>query len=146
MHIPICCATVVVSLALTACSSPLDTSTGGASAGGDWRSAARCQPQESPAAGDNPGDGPGLSPREILPDPSKCPEAYVGNGGSAGAPSIPRSEPDPVGTYPRPNINHGCVDGETLNGFPCKSVPGTGGEIYPGAPGLDRDPPQIPNY
>jgi hypothetical protein len=138
---------VAASLALGACTSPLDTSSiGGASAGGDWRSAKRCQPQENPAPGDHAGDGPALSPEEILPDRGRCPEAYVGHGGGSGAPPLTQPEPDPVGTYPRPNLDHGCADGETLNGFPCKSVPGTGKVIYPEAPGEDRDPPQIPNY
>lgn len=62
------------------------------------------------------------------------------------APPIEQPQPDAPGTYPSPNLDHGCADGETLNGFPCKSVPGTGGVIYPDAPELDTDPPQIPNY
>ena len=128
---------VLAASGLAACSSPLE---------GDWRNASRCQPQENPAPGDHPGDGPSLSPGEVLPDPAKCPEAFRGSDRAGGAPPMQQPRPDEPGTYPRPNIDHGCADGETLNGFPCKSVPGSGGSIYPGAPELDTDPPQIPDY
>jgi hypothetical protein len=77
---------VVLSLALTACSGPLQTpSAGGVSRGSDrpW------------------------------------------------APPIGQPEPDPPYTYPRPDIDHGCAEPETMNGFPCTSVPGTGRVIYP---------------
>lgn len=136
---------VVASIALAACGGPLGA------AGGDWRSQARCQPQENPAPGDHAGDGPGLSPKEILPDRSTCPEAYGGGGGS-GAPPVPGGDPAQSGgggggaVYPSPDPDHACAEGETLNGFPCHSVPGTGGGIYPGAPTEDRTRPQIPNY
>jgi hypothetical protein len=134
-------AAIAASLALAACGSPLD-----AVSGGDWRSQARCQPQESPAPGDHPGDGPALSPEEILPDRAKCPEAYAG-GGPSTAPPI--AQPDPGGggpAHPPPNTDHRCADVEAANGFACKSVPGTGRVIYPGAPTEDRTPPEIPNY
>lgn len=138
-------ALAAASLALTACG-PLDE----VSSGGDWRSAARCQPQENPAPGGSPGDGPMLSPREILPDPATCPEAYRSSGRPIVAPppsggSGSGSGGAPVRRVPSPNLDHGCAEGATLNGSPCTSVPGTGRVIYPGAPGLDHDPPQIPD-
>ncbi len=138
-HIGAVLLSIAACSALAACASPIAGS-------GDWRSASRCQPQENPRPGDHPGDGPALSPEEILPDRSTCPEAYEGSDRPSGAPPIVQPRPDAPHTYPRPNIDHGCADGETLNGFPCKSVPGTGGVIYPNAPELDTDPPQIPNY
>ncbi len=132
LSIAACCA-------LAACASPVAGS-------GDWRGASRCQPQESPRPGDHPGDGPALSPEEILPDRARCPEAYQGGGQPSGAPTIEQPRPEPPHGRPRPNVDHGCAEGETLNGSPCRSVPGTGGVIYPEAPALDTDPSQMPNH
>src|SRR3954452_17115717 len=50
-----------------------------------------------------------------------------GHGGHAWAAPISMPEPDPPSSHPGPNLDHGCADGATANGFPCTSVPGTGG-------------------
>jgi hypothetical protein len=139
-------AALAASLALAACGSPLDSVSGG----GDWRSQARCQPTENPAPGDHAGDGPALSPDEILPDARRCPEAFRGGGPSTAPPTnVPDRSHAPgggSGREPGSDPDHGCADAVTANGFACRSVPGTGRVIYPGAPGEDDDPPQIPNY
>lgn len=89
-----------------------------------WRSEERCQPP-----------GGGLDPEDVLPDPVKCPEAYVGNGGGSGAPpvgAIPGS-PGAEGPEELPDP-HPCSRQESLNGFPCVEVPGEDTPIYPEVP------------
>jgi hypothetical protein len=136
-------AAIAASVALAACGGPLAVS------GGDWRSQERCQPQERPAPGDDPGDGPALSPEEILPDRARCPEAFRG-GGPVTAPPIAGPDPGAGGgsgpVRPPADPDHGCAEPETANGFACRSVPDTGRVIYPDAPSEDRTPSAIPNY
>ncbi len=74
--------------------------------------------------------------------PLDTPNAGSPSGGDHGsghswAPPITMPQPEPPYTHPGPNLDHGCADGASANGFPCVSVPGTGGVIYPGP---DPDP------
>jgi hypothetical protein len=74
--------------------------------------------------------------------PLDTPNAGSSSGGDHGsghrwAPPISMPQPEPPYTHPAPNLDHGCAEVESANGFPCVSVPGTGGVIYPGP---DPDP------
>jgi len=74
--------------------------------------------------------------------PLDTPNAGSSSGGDHGsghswAPPIDMPRPEPPYIHPAPNLDHGCAEGESANGFPCVSVPGTGGVIYPGP---DPDP------
>jgi hypothetical protein len=60
-------------------------------------------------------------------------------GGHSWAPPIKQPVFEPPYTHPGPNLDHGCADGASANGFACVSVPDTGDVIYPG-PDPDPDP------